>query len=95
MLAAAIDRGVCPGILSIHHLPVPKPRAGEVLSAVQAAGVGVWEAGIRQHPWDCAQFLLFLASAGAGSVVAIGSGVRGFKEATRSAAQAVPSTLNM
>src|SRR5205807_9532272 len=50
MLAAAMDRGGGPGVLSIHRLPVPKPNAGEVLIAVYATGVNVWEAGFRQNP---------------------------------------------
>jgi hypothetical protein len=49
MLAVAMDRGGGPEVLSIHHLPVPKPNAGEVLIAVHATGVNVWEAGFRQH----------------------------------------------
>lgn len=79
MLAAAIDSGGGPDVLSIHRLPVPKVNPGEVLIAVQTAGVGVWEAGIRQHPWNGAQFPLILGSDGAGTIAAIGSGVRGFK----------------
>jgi len=43
MVAAAIDRGGGPEVLTIHRLPVPKPDPGEVLIAVHAAGVGAWE----------------------------------------------------
>src|SRR6476646_2284090 len=79
MFAAAIDRGGGPEALSIHRLPVPKLGPGEVLIAVQAAGVGVWEAGIRQHPGDGAKYPRGLGADGAGAIAAIGSGVRGFK----------------
>jgi len=79
MAAAAIDQGGGPDVLSIHHLPVPKPNAGEVLIAVQAAGLGIWEAHIRRNPGAHAQFPLVLGSDGSGTVVAVGSGVTGFK----------------
>ena len=79
MLAAAIDKAGGPEALSIHHVPVPKPKPGEVLLAVQAAGVGAWEAGIRRDPGQHAQFPLILGFDGAGTVVAIGAGVRGFQ----------------
>ena len=79
MAAAAIDQGGGPDVLSLHHLPVPKPNAGEVLIAVQAAGVGVWEAKIRRNPGTNVQFPLVLGSDGSGTIVAIGSGVSGFK----------------
>jgi NADPH2:quinone reductase len=79
MLAAAIDRGGGPDVLSVHRLPVPKVNADEVLIAVHTAGVGVWEASIRQHPGDRARFPMILGSDGAGTVAALGSGVRGFK----------------
>lgn len=78
MLAAAIDRGGGPEVLSIHQMSVPKPKAGEVLVAVQAAGVGAWEAGIRRDPGARAQFPLILGYDGTGTVVAVGAGVRGF-----------------
>lgn len=83
MLAAAIDKGGGPEVLSIHRVPVPKPKPGEVLLAVQAAGVGAWEAGIRRNPGDHAQFPLILGFDGAGTVVATGAGVRGFEVGDR------------
>ena len=72
MLAAAIDGAGGPEVLSIRHVPVPEPKPGEVLLAVQAAGVGAWEAGIRQDPGECAHFPLVLGFDGAGTVVAMG-----------------------
>lgn len=79
MRAAAMDRGGGPEVLSIHHLPVPKPGAGEVLIAVHDAGVGVWEANGREHPGKRAHFPLVLGSDAAGIIAAIGPEVRGFK----------------
>lgn len=79
MAAAALDQGGGPEVLSIHHLPVPKPGADEVLIAVQAAGVGVWEASMRRNPGANARFPVVLGSDGSGTVVAVGSGVTGFK----------------
>jgi len=79
MLAAAIDRGGGPELLSLHRLPVPKPNPDQVLIAVRAAGVGAWDAPIRQHPSERTHFPLVLGSDGAGMVAAIGPGVHGFK----------------
>jgi NADPH2:quinone reductase len=79
MLAAAIDKGGGPEALTPHHLPVPKPRAGEVLIAVHAAGVAVWEVGMRQHAGDRANAPMVLGGDGSGVVAAIGPGVRGFR----------------
>jgi NADPH:quinone reductase-like Zn-dependent oxidoreductase len=48
MRAAAIDRFGGPEVLSIHSLPVPVPNAREVLIAVDTAGVGGWDADMRE-----------------------------------------------
>jgi len=79
MLAAAIDRGGGPEVLQIHRLPVPLPNAGEVLVAMHAAGVAVWEAAARQHPRKDTQFPSTLGTEGSGIIVALGPQVHAFK----------------
>ena len=81
MHAAAIDRGGDASVLSLHTLPVPKPGANEVLIALDTAGVGIWDVGVRRHPDELqhSTFPLVLGTDGAGTIVAIGSNVRGFK----------------
>ena len=78
MLAAAIDRGGGPDVLSIHRLPIPAPKAGEVLVAVRYAGVGAWEAAARANPGSDATFPMVLGADGAGTVAAVGAGVKAF-----------------
>jgi NADPH:quinone reductase-like Zn-dependent oxidoreductase len=75
MRGAAIEPGGDITSLSLHTVPVPKPKPGEVLIAVQSAGVGVWEA--RYLPKVTAPTVL--GSDGAGTVAALGDGVHDFK----------------
>ncbi|MDB4933307.1 MAG: Bifunctional protein: zinc-containing alcohol dehydrogenase [Labilithrix sp.] len=78
MKAAAIDRFGPPSVLRIHTLPVPEIDANEVLIAVHSAGVGIWDAKIRDGEWaeGNEEFPLVLGTDGAGEVVACGSNVR-------------------
>jgi NADPH2:quinone reductase len=48
MFAAAIDRFGGPEVMTPHALPVPAVDAGEVLIAVDTAGVGRWDADVRE-----------------------------------------------
>ena len=48
MRAAAIDRFGGPEVLTLHTLPVPEIDGNEVLIAVHTAGVGSWDADIRE-----------------------------------------------
>ncbi len=47
MKVAALDRFGPPSVLRLHRLPVPKPRPREVLIALHASGVGIWDASVR------------------------------------------------
>jgi NADPH:quinone reductase len=78
MQAAAIDRFGPPSTLSIHELPVPRPSPREVLIALEWAGVGVWDASIRDGSWSEGKpkFPLVPGVDGAGIVVAAGARVR-------------------
>src|SRR5258707_1743469 len=85
MHAAAIDRPGGPEVLSIHTLPVPHLDANEVLIAVDTAGVGRWDADMREgwSPSGRTHFPLVLGSDGAGIVAAVGARVRRFKPGDR------------
>jgi NADPH2:quinone reductase len=80
MRAAAIDEFGPPSVLTLHTLPVPTPGPHEVLIAVHAAGVGYWDAKVRDGSWaeDRHRFPRILGTDGAGYVVAEGSGVTRF-----------------
>ena len=47
MKAAAIDRFGPPSTLTLHDVPVPTPGPHEVLIAIETAGIGSWDASIR------------------------------------------------
>lgn len=86
MKAAAIDRFGPPSVLKLRTLPVPEPGPHEVLIAVHAAGVGVWDAQIRDGTWQPSKkprFPLVLGTDGAGVVVARGARVRRFRPGDR------------
>jgi NADPH:quinone reductase-like Zn-dependent oxidoreductase len=78
MRAAAIDRTGPASVLKIHELPLPKMGPGDVMIAVDTAGVGTWEPEQRSGEWgvDDAHFPLVLGSDGSGTVAARGSRVR-------------------
>jgi NADPH:quinone reductase-like Zn-dependent oxidoreductase len=81
MRAAALDRFGGPEVLRPHVLPVPGVDSGEVLIAVHTAGVGGWDADMREgwspdgrHP----RFPLVLGTDGSGTIALVGSRVRRF-----------------
>jgi NADPH2:quinone reductase len=78
MFAAAIDRFGGPEVLTPHALPVPAVDAGEVLIAVDTAGVGRWDADVREGFFAGRKqhFPFVLGFEGAGIVAAVGARVR-------------------
>lgn len=79
MTAAAVDRFGPPSALTLHDVPVPRPGPLEVLIAIAAAGIGIWDASIRDGSWrkpGRPRFPLVPGVDGAGVVVAKGSRVR-------------------
>jgi NADPH:quinone reductase-like Zn-dependent oxidoreductase len=86
MKAAAVDRFGPPSALTLHELPVPKPGPNEVLIAIDTAGIGVWDASIRDGSWrkpGRTHFPLVPGVDGAGIVAARGARVRRFRVGDR------------
>jgi NADPH:quinone reductase len=86
MKAAAVDRFGPPQVLKLHTLPVPRPGPKQVLIAVYAAGVGVWDTSVRDgswRPYGRPKFPLILGTDGAGVVVEKGNRVRRFRVGDR------------
>jgi NADPH:quinone reductase len=82
MKTAAIDHFGPPSALKLHERPVPKPGPNEVLIRLQAAGVGSWDAAIRDGSWrrpGAPRFPLVPGTDGAGVVAAKGARVRRFR----------------
>ena len=78
MKAAAIHRFGPPSALKVNELPVPTPGPEEVLIALAASGVVVWDAVVRMGWWPSGRpaFPLVLGTDGAGTIVAKGARVR-------------------
>src|SRR5258706_2787095 len=93
MRAAAIDRFGGPRRLSPHGLPVPSVGPREVLTALDAAGVGSWDADMRGGWWPEGRprFPLVLGTDGAGRVAAVGARVRRFRVGDRVWAYSFPN----
>ena len=80
MKAARIDKFGPPSVIVIDELPRPTPGHGEVLVRVAAAGVGPWDALIREHKSVVQTPLpLMLGSDLSGVIEEVGPGVSAFQ----------------
>ena len=79
MKAARIHRFGPPDVIVIDDVPEPRPGPGEVLVRVAAAGVGPWDALIREHKSVVnATLPIILGSDLSGVIEAVGPGVSTF-----------------
>lgn len=84
MRAVGIDKFGPPSVLTVRTVPVPRPGQREVLIALHAAGVGIWDAKIRDGSWaEDKHFPQFLGTDGAGVVAEVGERVRRFAPGDR------------
>jgi NADPH:quinone reductase-like Zn-dependent oxidoreductase len=79
MKVARILRFGPPNVITNDDVPRPQPTAGQLLVRVKAAGVGNWDALIREGKIELQPLPLILGSELSGIVEAIGPQVSGFK----------------
>ena len=78
MKAARVLRFGPPNVITNEDVPKPAPGAGQLLVRVKAAGVGHWDALIREGKVQLQPLPLTLGYELSGIVEAIGPGVSGF-----------------
>ncbi len=81
MRAAVIDGFGGPERLAVRDVVVPPIDSGDVLIAIDTAGVGVWDIKARRGDWARAddRFPMVLGADGSGTIAALGDGVRGLQ----------------
>src|SRR5215470_17853837 len=79
MKAARVLRFGPPSVITNDDVPQPEPGARQLLVHVKAAGVGNWDALIRESKVELQPLPLILGSELSGIVEAIGAEVSGFK----------------
>jgi NADPH:quinone reductase-like Zn-dependent oxidoreductase len=77
--AARVLRFGPPSVITNDDVPRPEPGAGQLLVRVKAAGVGNWDALIREGKIELQPLPIILGSELSGIVEAIGPKVSGFK----------------
>ena len=79
MKAARIQQFGPTNVIMMDDLPRPEPSSGDLLVRVRAAGVGNWDALIREGKVQGESLPLILGSELSGIVAGMGGHVSGFK----------------
>ncbi len=79
MKAARVLRFGPPNVITNEDVPKPEPGAGQLLVRVKAAGVGHWDALIREGKVQLQPLPLTLGSELSGIIEGIGADVSGFE----------------
>src|SRR5262249_35644106 len=79
MNAARVLRFGPPNVITNEDVPKPEPGAGQLLVRVKAAGVGHWDALIREGKVQLQPLPLTLGSELSGIIEGIGADVSGFE----------------
>lgn len=79
MKAVRVLRFGAPSVISIDDVPRPEPGAGQLLVRVKAAGVGNWDALIREGKVRLQPLPIILGAELSGIVEAVGPEVMGFQ----------------
>ena len=81
MKAIVFDQFGGPEVLRVADLPIPEPKAGEVLVKLESAGVckADWRVRTGRCQWLTAPFPVTLGYEMAGRIAGIGEGVEGFE----------------
>lgn len=93
MKAVVVSEFGAPSVLKLADIPKPEPGRGQVLVRVEAAGVGPWDAWIREGKSALPQPLpLIPGSDISGVVEAAGSAVSAFRPGDESTASSTSDT---
>src|SRR5499433_4082689 len=79
MKAARVLRFGPPNVITNEDVPKPEPGAGQLLVRVKAAGVGHWDALIREGKVQLQPLPLTLGSELSGIIEGVGADVSGFE----------------
>jgi NADPH:quinone reductase len=83
MKAAVVDKAGPPEAIHIQEVPIPALPSNHVLTALEYAGVGIWDAEQRAGSWGSVKPGTIMGADGSGTIAAVGSHVTRFHAGDR------------